>query len=422
MKFLIKKNLNLFIFLIPLSYIIGVAITELFVFLSVIFFLFFNRDKTLILNSKIFFLLLFSLYISLNAYFQIIERSEDLLLSSLFYFRFIIFAVSIFYISELLTDFQNNRYLLMFIFILLILIIDSIFQFFNGVNFLGYELIQGRVSSFFKDELILGSFLIRLLPIFFWFIFFFKVDLKKNKYYLIIFLSLYFISIYLSAGRTSFFLLIVMTILVFLIIKKLRKILSFSILVFLIFVLCISYFNLGYSNPGHKLFVKTLKQIGLIEFSHNNNNNDFSKDIKIYSNDHEGHIKLALKLFDENKIFGVGPRGFRYYCRGVNYDPNVGICSTHPHNILIQIVSELGLIGLLFYIIAAIYVIFFLLRSILNKSFSSEYLAFYSATLGLIINLFPFIPSGSFFNNWNSIILYYNIGIYLYSHKRCVLT
>ena len=57
---------------------------------------------------------------------------------------------------------------------------------------------------------------------------------------------------------------------------------------------------------------------------------------------------------NENKIFGVGPKGFRYYCRSVEYDPPLGICSTHPHNISVQILTELGLIGSIFYLISGI--------------------------------------------------------------------
>ncbi len=145
------------------------------------------------------------------------------------------------------------------------------------------------------------------------------------------------------------------------------------------------------------------------------------KKINIYSKDHEGHILLALNLFEKNKIFGIGPKGFRHYCRKVNYAPKIGICSTHPHNILIQIVLELGLIGLVFYIVAAIFVLFNFFKSIVRHKFNYDYLAFYSITLGLIINLFPLIPGGNFFNNWISIILYYNIGLYLYSYKKCIL-
>ena len=58
------------------------------------------------------------------------------------------------------------------------------------------------------------------------------------------------------------------------------------------------------------------------------------------------------------------------------------------------------------------------MKTFLEKKVNNKYLAFYSITLGIIVNLFPFLPSGNFFNNWISIILYYNIGIYLYSYNE----
>jgi hypothetical protein len=426
MTFLVKKeNLKILLFLIPVSFIIGIALTEFFVLLSIIFFIFLNKDKSIFKDSKIIFLLLFSLYIFLNSYFQITDRSKDLLLSSLFHFRFLIFSLSIFCFCKIFEDSKENIFFLLFIFSIFILLLDSIFQFFSGINFLGYEILSGRVSSFFEDELILGSFLVRLLPIIFWFIFFLRFDLKKNFFYLVVFFSLYFISIYLSGERTSFFLSSILIFSIFFVIKKLRSILTYSILIFTLFALCTSYFKIGSTDLVDRMFVKTFNQMTDNKIVTNKNNKvnleNISKNLKIYSSDHEGHLKLAFKLFSENKIFGVGPRGFRYYCRGINYNSDEGVCSTHPHNILIQIVSELGLIGLFFYIVAGIFVLFNLFKLIFKREYGDDYLSFYSITFGLIINLFPFIPGGDFFNNWISIVLYYNIGFYLYSYKKCVL-
>ena len=289
---------------------------------------------------------------------------------------------------------------------------------------MGFKITGDRVSSFFNDELILGSFLVRLMPIILWFIFFLKIDLKKNIIPIIAFFSLYFITIYLSGGRTSFFLSVVIILGLFIIIKDLRRILSYSIIVMIFFIFITSYFKIGKANTFNRIFVKTYNQITKVEINTNKSDTKIKKEFKtfnIYSEDHEGHILLALNLFEKNKIFGIGPKGFRHYCRKVNYTPKIGICSTHPHNILIQIVLELGLIGLAFYIIAAIFVLFNFFKSIVRQKFNYDYLAFYSITLGLIINLFPLIPGGNFFNNWISIILYYNIGLYLYSYKKCIL-
>ena len=43
--------------------------------------------------------------------------------------------------------------------------------------------------------------------------------------------------------------------------------------------------------------------------------------------------------------------------------------------------------------------------------------SFLVISIGLVIYLFPFLPSGNFFNNWLSIILFYCIGFYLYSYN-----
>ena len=142
------------------------------------------------------------------------------------------------------------------------------------------------------------------------------------------------------------------------------------------------------------------------------------KNILIFSEDHTGHYKLAFKLFKENPIFGVGPKGFRHYCRKVNYDPEIGICSTHPHNFLVQITSETGLIGLSLYIFIIFFLIFTLIKCVNLKIYSDNKSSLIIISIGLLVNLFPLLPSGNFFNNWISLINYYLLGIYFYNYNK----
>jgi len=416
------KKVRLVLLLIPISFVAGIAITEFLAFLSLLILLFLNKNKSVFFDSKIIFLYIFSIYIFFNAYFQIFD---DLKLSSFFHIRFVFFSISIFFLCEVFESNKEKNFFLYFILFLFILTFDSIFQFFNGSNFFGFEIIKGRVSSFFQEELILGSFLVRLIPIILWFIFFLKIDLIKNFFYSVVFFSFYLISIYISGERTSFFLCMILLLSLFIIIKKLRTIITYSSLILLIFAFTCSYFKIGSTDVASRMFIKTFNQITdnkLIKQKNNiGTNENFTQNLKLYSTDHEGHIKLAFKLFNESKIFGAGPKGFRYYCRTVNYDSDVGICSTHPHNITIQIITELGLIGLMFYIFAGCFVLYNFFKLLINKKYTDQYLSFYAITLGLIINLFPLIPGGNFFNNWISLFLYYNIGFYLYSYKKCIL-
>ena len=278
------------------------------------------------------------------------------------------------------------------------------------------EIIKNRISSFFGDDLILGSFLVRFLPLVIWLAYYSKFEINKYTINYSIFFSFYLITIYLSGGRTSFALTILLIFLILLFIKSLRKIFIYSSIISLIFIMISAITNIGKTDPSNRMFVKTYFQL---------TNKKLIETKKVYplhrqvaSKDHQGHFELALKIFKENKLFGLGPKGFRYYCRGVKYDPPTGICSTHPHNIILQIGSELGVTGLLIYIFAAFFLILSFLKVVFKKKDKDEYVLFYLSTFALVINFFPFLPSGNFFNNWISIIIYYNIGIYFYSYQQ----
>ena len=52
MKYLNIQSLTILLFIIPLSFIAGIAVTEFFVFFYTIFFLIFNKDKFLFINQK----------------------------------------------------------------------------------------------------------------------------------------------------------------------------------------------------------------------------------------------------------------------------------------------------------------------------------------------------------------------------------
>jgi len=92
-------------------------------------------------------------------------------------------------------------------------------------------------------------------------------------------------------------------------------------------------------------------------------------------------------------------------------------CDTHPHNLTAQFMSELGLIGLFFYLTFYLYLLkeLFYAYKIHNKPYSIVY---YLSILSLLINFFPLIPSGNFFNNWYSTLLYYPLGFFIYFNYK----
>ena len=96
-------------------------------------------------------------------------------------------------------------------------------------------------------------------------------------------------------------------------------------------------------------------------------------------------------------------------------------CNTHPHNIYLEFLSELGLIGFLLFSIIFIYSFFYLLKFIFTHY--SKGLYDYEKSLALclssiFISMFPFFPSGSYFNSWVMVISYLPIGLYLSILKK----
>ena len=425
------KNLILLIsFFLPFTYIIGIAITEFFVMLMILLFLIVNRNIQIYKNKFFIFFLLISFYFSINSIFQIYDN--DLRISSIFHFRFALFSLSIFFLIEYSTsDTSKSKKILLGIFmILILLILDSFLQFLSGKNIFGFEIKNDRVSGIFDDELILGSFLLKVFPLTIWLIYFSNFEISKYKNLLIIFFSMYIITVYLSGERTSLFLIFLATILFMFYLHNLRTILLKSFLIFLLFVMSTFITNFGKSDPFNRIFIKTFNQITNNFYTKKDiqldkkDLGDLTKDLKqniqIFSTDHNGHYLLAYYLFKQAPIFGKGPEGFRYYCRKVEYNSKIGICSTHPHNIFMQLLSETGLIGIFFYLFGLIFVIFSLLKIYKKNIDLKNKYNFYIVSIAIIVNFFPLLPSGNFFNNWISIISYYYIGIYIYSYRKVI--
>lgn len=325
--------------------------------------------------------------------------------SSLFYARFYFYSLFVYFAISEIKNF-NTRYINILFITLSIVIIDSFIQLFFGKNILGFEYSLYRLSSFFGEEKILGSYISKLL--FCLTGIFFISNLKNNSKYFSILLSLIFfgsIIILYSGERTALFNLTIFLIILFYTIFKLNKKL-FLISSFFLFLLSLFLFL----SPSIKtrMINTTYDQI----FTDNED-----KGIKLYSIHHQVMYRSAINMFNDNKLFGIGTKLYREYCKSKDYyfeeieiiaNQKSGIespivhnsCSTHPHNFLIQLLAETGLIGTTPVILFYLFLIYWFFKS-KNYNF---------IVLAIILNFNPLIPSGNFFGNSVNILMYLPIG------------
>jgi O-antigen ligase len=335
--------------------------------------------------------------------------SDSILFSlkaSFFYIRIAIFALLISYLIE-----KNKKILDYFYYSFLItfssLIIDGYFQYFTNFNIFGYPLIANRVSSFFGDELILGSFLARLFPLLFS-----LFIIRPNKHPLeVYFISLLFILIdiliFLAGERASFALLNLSTLFVILFISNYKKL---RLATFIISILIIIF--LGFNNK--KLVDRYISSpIESMNLKHD--------DKYIFTQVHDSLIKTAWKMFLDKPILGHGPKLFRIKCSDPKYATGNYPCDVHPHNFYIQLLSETGIIGFLFLAGLFFYLIFVTGLHVFKyfihkKKFLSDYQI--GLLSGLLITVWPLIPNGNLFTNHLMIMYGLQMGFFKKTFNR----
>ena len=143
-------------------------------------------------------------------------------------------------------------------------------------------------------------------------------------------------------------------------------------------------------------------------------NADFSN-FTYLSEEHEKLMKSGIIIFKENVFKGTGLKNYHRYCKNIKENKSLDIkCSSHPHNTYIQILSDIGIFGGLLVMFVFLYILKLTLKILFIKNPSRIVESFYVLNLGIIINLMPFIPSGSFFNNWINLMLYFPLGTWFY--------
>ena len=403
-----QKFEGIYLFLIsilPLSIIVGPSISLLNTLLIVILFLI-TLNSYKIKIEKIFLLyLLIILYVYLifNSFISI-DYKEGIY-RNLGFLRFIIIFIAInlfFKISSSQFQFLNFWSL-----IVLIVVFDSFVEFSFGKNLLGYgdDLYVDRIVSFFKDEPIVGAYLLgfNFIIVGYFFEKFYKQNLKLKLALFLILFTL--VGCILITGERSNGIKAIIGLMIFLFLNnKISAKIKMSIFLFsLVFTgLIISNSNYLKIRYGQQLFSQLFDNNQREQFIENN------LYLRLY--------KSGLAVFRDNPIFGVGNKNYRVVTtRNIETKINDDyLLNTHPHQIYIELLSEHGLVGTTILLCIFFYLIFKNLKIIIISRNSIQLGCF----TYLIINFLPILPSGSFFNDFSSTHFWINLSIMYACNKK----
>jgi O-antigen ligase len=393
------SNYSLLLLLIIPFLIWGPFIPDLIVSLSSLVFLIYVFKNKLFyyFNKKpliIFFI--FCIYCILVSIFL----AKDILLSfesSLFYFRIGVFSCLIWYVLE-----QDKKILTYFYYALVIsflaLIIDGYIQFLTGTNILGLPKAGDRISSFFGDELIMGSYLSRLFPLLFA-LFIVKEKKKLELYFMIFFFLLLSGLVLISGERAAFAFYCLSFIFIIIFMKGYAKLrIAVSVGSAIVIIIIISSFdqvkNRMVSDPT----------------------NTMAK--SIFTPAHDSIIRTAYNMFKDKPFVGHGPKMFRVICKDEKYAFGLFPCATSPHNFYVQLLAETGIIGFSFLFSIFVYVLYCTYMQFKSMVLRQKrYLTDYQVCLlaGILITVWPLTTNGNFFNNWLMIVYSLPVGFYLHS-------
>lgn len=402
--------INFLLALLPLSFIAGNLLINLNITLIVLSSLSFwkinfFKIKINYVDKFLITLFIFSLVtglINLNEFSSYdTNLAKENIFKTIAYFRYLLFYFSLRHIIE--NDFFNFKiFFLSSSFCIVFVAFDLILQQIRGADIFGFKkIVRDKLSGPFGDELIAGSYLQRF-GIFLFFLFPFLKNKFNNKIlniFIIFLFSLIFYSILISGNRMPLLLFLLSILILPALEKSLRKIFFIIIPISLLILFTVYTLDNTIADYINHFFNRSFEII----FNFNVIFNDLNFNM---ANGYLKEFHLGYLTWQENVFLGGGINSFYLNCK-INFN----ICTTHPHNYYLEILSELGIVGLLLLLIIFINLFhsYFKVQNKLNINTMNVYLTPFLTLF--IVEIFPIKTTGSFFTTGNATFFFLLIAV-----------
>ena len=415
--------ITFFFCILPISLIVGNLATNINILLIDILFIIisFNKKYWTWSRKKLFLILIILwIYQIINSVFSINNSTilpsfafhidEMSLIRSLGFIRFVIFF---FAIDFFFTQFPKilKKIFLFWTIILVVILFDTIFETVFERNIIGNisPSPKIRIASFFGDELVVGAYILGLGYLISGYLISIDSPLKVKKIIYNLILFLVPVCIFFSGERSNFIKASIIFFLMILFIKENLLIIKkkYIFLFFLVTIIFATFVSKDIYNTQVQFFKR-------IDYSKNQNFFKNFENIKYFA-----HYEVAWEIFKDNPVIGVGGKNFRNICGNQKYNnPKIKFrserCSTHPHQVHFELLSEHGLIGYIFIISL---ILIFCIRNF--KYFLIKKNTLHLASILYVFFVFtPLIPSGSIFATFNATFFWLNFSICYFCYKN----
>jgi O-antigen ligase len=393
---------NFFVILLglyPAALVAGTAVSEMINLILIISFLsncYINKNWSWVKDRIFLWLLIIYFYLVANSLFSNYpEQSYERAIG------FIRFPILIFAISFVFKAKKNSEKIIfgMWFATLAFLIFDLYYEVIFGHNLVGHQSPwKDRLSGMMFEELKIAHLLIGFsLPTLF---FIFESDKNIKKF--IISIIVFSIILILTGERANTLKGLFVIFLSFLLYKNK----FFQIKKVYLFFFLIIFSVLIYSKPN-------IHQRYYLEISNAWKNSNSSVLNLVKNSNYGPHYQVAWSIFQNYPIFGSGLKTFRIECRKKAYSEYSG-CTTHPHQLYLEFLSEIGLVGFVLFVSFFVYILY-RAKKYLVKNQNGAVLCSALYVFALTI---PLLPSGSFFTSFGATIFWINIAIITKSIKE----
>ena len=386
----------------PISFILGNSSINLNIFF-IDFLLLYNcyilKDWDW-LKDKIFrLLIIFNFYLIINSivfHYLTGYSNYDGLVRSFSFIKYIFLAYAF---RLLIKDkIDLDKIIKNWLIIISIIIIDVLFEKVFGHNVLGNISPDAtRVVSFFNGELVVGG-----LILCFGFViatYFLNKNLGfKSMVFFNVFLFFVPFSVFITGERSNFIKSFIIFSIIVILIDKTKLLINKK--VFLIFLISVLFTSIFFNESIRIKQTEIFKRLFIVK--NTNSFLDKFQNIKYFS-----HYDVAIKIFKDFPISGVSGKNFRNFCHEKKYfDKNIKFsitrCSTHPHQVHFELLSEHGLVGYLF----LFYLFFVFFKRNLIEAKSSNNIFQYTSIIYLIVFFTPLLPGGAMFSTFNGALFW----------------